>query len=80
LQETTKNSTESEKLILTREEKKERNNARRRAWRAVNRKKSLQKNKVDRDLTKEKTILQRAEKTKAYNAAHYERKLKFPWL
>jgi len=67
-----KNSIEVENPALTREEKKERDSARKRAWRASNREKLLEKNKAPRDVNKEKTILQKAEKTKAYNVAHRE--------
>ena len=67
-----KNSIEVENPALTREEKKERDSARKRAWRASNREKLLEKNQAPRDLDKEKTILQKAEKTKAYNVAHRE--------
>lgn len=67
-----KNTIEVENLALTREEKKERDNTRKRAWRASNREKLLEKNQVPRDVDKEKTSLQKAEKTKAYNVADRE--------
>ncbi|MBY0282112.1 MAG: hypothetical protein K2W94_08170 [Alphaproteobacteria bacterium] len=67
-----KNRIEVEKSALSREEKKERDNAKRRSWRAANHKKLLEKNKTPQNVSKQKTPLQKAEKTKTYNEAHRE--------
>ncbi len=65
-----RNSIKSEDCVMTREAKRERDNARKRVSKAVNRQKLLEKNKDSRDVNRENIILQRSEKTKVYNLAY----------